>query len=64
MIAELERTLGIIPQNKGPTQRTHTMGATTKNEHTTEIPPWNGRKPALIYFTGQIFALDSAVVKI
>ena len=50
-------------QNKPP----QLMGATTNNELTTEPPPHNRQQHnplgALINFTSQIFALDSAVVK-
>ena len=44
MIAKLERTQSIAPQNMEQTQNP-TMGATINNDSTTEPPPWNGQQP-------------------
>ena len=66
VIAKLETTQSTAQQNEDKPPRNN--GCNNKNESpTTEPPPKNARQPkplgALINLTGQIFTLQSAVVK-
>ena len=76
MIAKLKWTLGTAPQNTHTYTHTHTHARTHTHTHTKHCTQnartiGLGRKVAeatvkgwaLINFTSQIFALDSAVVK-